>query len=181
MAQDLRWLRCFRRTPSRVAPEPVAEPVPPPAGDPAQAILAYWRRSGLPIRPGVASADVESFQRQHGVVLPADVLSFYRLADGSSTNDMDNALIRFWPLGEFKPVHEALNELHGSERWAYPGCFIFADYLIDSWLYAVRLTADPAQPAPVFRVLAGDPPRDAMAASFAELISRYAARPDRLV
>lgn len=114
-------------------------------------------------------------------MLPADVLSFYRLADGSGTNDMDNALIRFWPLGEVRPVHEALNELDGPERWAYPGCFVFADYLIDSWLYAIRLTADPAQPAPVFRVLAGDPPAEPMAASFAEFIAHYAARPDSIV
>src|SRR4051794_35422075 len=125
--------------------------------EPWRRIVEYWRRSGIGIRPGAAVAEIESFQLKYSVVLPTDVLEYLLIVDGSSDGFMDDDLYRFWPLSEIIPVHEELDERNGvvyPDRFAYPDCFVFADHLISSWLYAVKLTADPHQPAPVYRVTA---------------------------
>ncbi|HEY1398811.1 SMI1/KNR4 family protein [Roseateles sp.] len=129
-------------------------------------------------------AKVEAFQVKNGVALPADVLAYLMTVDGSSDGHMDVDLFRFWPLGEFVRVHEELDERGGviyPDRFAYPDCFVFADYLVNSWLYAVKLTADSKQPAPVYRVTASDPPGEQMSASFKEFMANYAAKPSSIV
>lgn len=129
-------------------------------------------------------ADVESFQLKYGVAVPADVLAYLLTVDGSSDGDMDEDLFRFWPLAEIVPVHEELDERGGvvyPDRFAYPDCFVFADYLVSSWLYAVKLTADPRQPAPVYRVTASQAPGEEMATSFREFMVSYARKPSSIV
>lgn len=147
-------------------------------------IIDYWRGSGIVIRPGVSMAEVESFQLKYGVAVPADLLEYLLAVDGSSDGEMDNDLFRFWPLSEVVPVHVELDERGGvvySDRFAYPECFVFADYLVNSWLYAVKLTADPGQPAPVYRVTASKDPGEQMSASFREFMESYAASPSSIV
>ncbi len=92
--------------------------------------------------------------------------------DGTG-DEMDEDLYRFWPLAEVKPVHEQLADTeHFSypDRFAYPDCFVFADHCIDCWDYAIKLTDDPTQPGPVFRVTGNDPPGEQMASSFREFM-----------
>lgn len=170
----------FRRT------QPVPEPANATESDrePWGRITKHWQRSGIVIRQGLSMADVESFQLKYGVVVPPDVLAYFLTVDGSSADDMDDDLFRFWPLAEVVPVHEELDERGGvvyPDRFAYPDCFVFADYLIHSWLYAVKLTADPTQPAPVYRVTGGDHPGEQMSASFGEFVARYAANPSSVM
>ena len=125
-------------------------------------------------------AEVESFQLKYGVAIPVDMVAYLTTVDGSSDGHMDVDLFRFWPLGELVPVHEELDMRGGviyPDRFAYPDCFVFADYLVNSWLYAVKLTTDPTQPAPVYRVTASETPGEQMSASFKEFMTNYAAKP----
>ena len=141
-----------------------------------------WRRSKIAIRPGVSSIDVTAFETRYGVVLPTDVRDYFRAADGTGDH-MDDGLYRFWPLAEVKPVHDVLvsDRFEYSDRYSYPDCFVFGDHCINCWDYAVRLTKDSMQPAPVFRVTGGEPPGEQMAASFREFMSRYAQNPDDIM
>jgi hypothetical protein len=86
---------------------------------------------------------------------------------------------------EVKPVHEELADTEWGfsypDRFAYPDCFAFADHCINCWDYAVKLTRDPLQPAPVFRVTASDPPGEMLAASFRDFMASYADNPDSIL
>ena len=142
-------------------------------------IVDRWRSSNIAIRPGVSPDDIDAFQNKYGVVLPVDVRKYFMTSDGIG-DDMDDDNFRFWPLSEVKPVHEELADTeHGiyPDRFAYPNCFVFADYCIWCWAYAVKLTDDPTQPAPVFGVTASETPGQQIAPSFREFMVNYAADP----
>jgi hypothetical protein len=134
------------------------------------------------VRPGVTQAGIVAFEVKYEVALPPDVREFFSAADGTG-DDMDHGLYRFWPLGEIQPVHDVLvsDRFTYSDRHSYPDCFAFADYCINLWDYAVKLTKDPLQPAPVFRVTGGDPPGEQMAESFREFMEQYAVNPDNIM
>jgi hypothetical protein len=53
--------------------------------------------------------------------------------------------------------------------------------MISCWLYAIKLTRDPTQPAPVYRVTGSDPPGEQMAASFRDFMGRYADDPESVM
>ena len=155
-----------------------------PTVEPWSKIIEYWRLSGISIRPGVQPLQVAEFQSKYGVTIPRDVLEYLEAVDGSSYDFMDSDFYRFWPLSEIRPVHEVLDDSNGviySDRFSYPDCFVFSDYLIDSWLYAVKFTGDSLQPAPVYRVTADATPGEQMAPSFREFMVRYAVDPNSIL
>jgi hypothetical protein len=141
-----------------------------------------WRRSKIVIRRGASQDDIAAFEAKYGVVLPPDVRAYFIAADGTG-DDMDEGLYRFWPLAEVQPVHDVLvsERFTYSDRFSYSDCFAFADHCINCWEYAVRLTKDAKQPAPVFRVTGGDPPGEQMTASFREFMEQYADNPNNVI
>jgi hypothetical protein len=145
--------------------------------DPWNRVIEAWRRSKIPIRAGVSAYAIAEFQSKYCVVLPTAVHEYFMAADGTA-DEMDDGLYRFWPLAEVKPVHE---ELADTDRFAYPDCFVFADHCINCWDYAVKLTDDPAQPAPVFRVTGSNSPGEQMSPSFREFMQRYADDPKNII
>lgn len=141
-----------------------------------------WRRSRIVIPHGATANEIAAFEAKYGVVLPPDVREYFIAANGTG-NDMDEGLYRFWPLAEVQPVHDILvsPRFIYPDRFAYPNCFAFADHSINCCDYALRLTDDPTQPAPVFRVTGSDPLGEQMASSFREFMGRYAESPDSII
>ncbi len=109
------------------------------------------------IPSGVTEKEIVSFEAKYRVVLPLDVRQYFMAANGTG-DAMDEVLCRFWPLMEVKPVHDVLEleRFNCPDRFAYPDCFLFADHCTRSWDYALQLTNDPTQPAPVFRFVRTD-------------------------
>ena len=145
-----------------------------------QRVIGRWRQSGLAIRPGASSAAIQDFESRRSVVLPRDVREYLEAVDGMEPGELDDDAFRFWSLSEVKPVHEQLAEGH-SDRWAYPDCFVIADWAIWAQFYAVRLTREADQPAPIFLVTGGDPPSGQAAPTFREFLARYAEDPHSLL
>jgi hypothetical protein len=148
-----------------------------------QSIVDRWRTDKIERRRGVASETLANFETNYGVLLPPAVREYFTFVDGTG-EDMGGHLYRFWPLDQVKPVHEVLADTDFCsypDRFSYPDCFVFADHCISCWDYALRLTNDPAQPAPVFRVTASDPPGEMMAASFLEFMRSYASDPGSII
>ncbi len=145
-------------------------------------VTEVWRNSNLAIRSGVTHHSIAAFERKYGVVLPADVRAYFLATDGTG-DEMDVGLYRFWPLAEVKRVQEDLvsDTFEYPDRFAYPDCFAFADHCINCWNYAVKLSDDSTQPAPVFRVTASDQPGEQMSSSFREFMERYAENPDNIL
>jgi len=151
--------------------------------DPWNRVIENWRRSKIPIRSGVSTDAILSFEAKYGVALPANVREYFMIADGTG-DEMDDDMYRFWPLAEVKPVHVVLKDTeHFSypDRFAYPDCFSFADHCISCWDYAFRLTDDPTQLAPVFRVTGSEPSGEQMASSFREFMTQYANTPNSII
>jgi hypothetical protein len=144
-----------------------------------QSIISYWAKLGLPIQLVASSEEIAEFEKKYQVALPADLLSYVQAVNGTGINESDEYLTSFLSLAEMRPVHEWLNDTKGVSypaRFAYPDCFVFADHFLSSWLYAVRITSDPANPGPVFRVT-GDLPIQVEARSFKEYMTKYANDP----
>lgn len=152
--------------------------------EPWSHIVEYWRKSGVPIRQAATLEMIDSFQKRYSVLLPPDLLEYLLVVDGTGTEYSDDLVTSFHPIADFKPVHEYVGEPKipaCSVHDAYSDCYVFADHMIDSWLYAVELTADPTQPGRVFRVLDHRVQDIPMAGSFREFMNSYASDPGNIL
>lgn len=152
--------------------------------EPWATIISYWRRYGLPIRQGVSLESIKAFEEKYQVALPSDFAEFLQAVDGTGINESDENILSFLSLSEIRPLHEVLDESGGvvyPDRFAYPNCFVFADYLMSSWLYAVQITSDATNLGPVYRVTASQAPVHMEAASFREFMMKYAVAPESVL
>jgi hypothetical protein len=135
-------------------------------------LIDRWRESGVAIQPGVDGAEVARFEAAHGVRLPDDLRSYLDAVNGTG-QDMDGDLLRFWPLEEFRPVQEVSVKI-------CPDCFVFADYCIAAWHYAVELPNGGARAGAVFTTGAASRCKQ-LTSSFREFIELYLSNPDNVV
>lgn len=148
--------------------------------EPWATIISYWQRYGLPIRRGVTSESIKAFEEKYQVALPVDFAEYLKAVDGTGINESDENILSFLALAEMSPVHEKLDDSGGvvyPDRFAYPNCFVFADYMMSCWFYAVQITPDSSTLGPVYRVTASEVPGQMEAASFREFMARYARDP----
>src|SRR6516164_6231150 len=89
---------------------------------------------GLEPPPGVSEADLDAFERRHGVRLPADMRSYFRILNGTGSTyaDGDDFLLCFWALEKLEPVPD-WTTADDRARW-----FVFADHCISSEVYTIR-------------------------------------------
>jgi len=126
-------------------------------------------------RPGIADEAVAEFEARQGVLIPTDVLTYLRACDGTGQGGMDSdACMSFWPLADILPVSDVLGDC---PSYDHPDCFVFADHLLHSWHYAVQLTPDPAQPAPVYCTLEAGWHSQPRWPSFREFMTAYVEDP----
>lgn len=109
-------------------------------------LRATWRAGRLTVRPGASVAEVEDFERTHGVLLPSDVRDYFLAVDGME-DEMDHSLNRFWPLAMLKPVSHVLDG-NDANRLLYPDYFVFLDHSISAFLWCVRVSRQQHQPRP---------------------------------
>jgi hypothetical protein len=144
--------------------------------------LAYWATSNAQPAPGASDAELAAFEAAHGVRLPPAFAALYRRADGNGGGDGN--LTRFWPLAEVRPLPE--EEPEAGWEAVLPDAreyFVFADYMIWSHAYAVRLTAGGSGDRVlwVFHPGGGRGPECAeVAASFEEFLADYTRDPDAI-
>ena len=139
-------------------------------------IRQKWEQEGLHVPRGVRGEALSAFERRYSVALPPAMRNYFQIADGNS--DMDKDFFTFWPLREMKLVSEELADPIHTDALDYPTCFIFADYLLWCFAYAIRLTADAEADGPVY--LVGGGPPVVVADTFLEFMQKYAADPDSL-
>lgn len=152
--------------------------------EPWTSIISYWSRCCLSIRQGVTLESIKAFEEKYQVTLPFDFAEYLQAVDGTGSDDSDENILSFLSLAEMRPVHEVLDDCGDvvyPDRFAYPKCFIFADYLMSSWLYAIQITSDAAALGPVYRVTASEIPGQMEAASFLEFMTRYAKDPESVL
>jgi len=110
-------------------------------------LRSYRLGCGTQVLPGVTQEQVTAFERHNGVLLPVDVRDYYLAADGMIDGDSDDCLISFWQLSRIEAAPDDLNKrLSASAKTRY---FFFADFLIDSHHFAMRLSESVAEPGPI--------------------------------
>lgn len=134
-------------------------------------LIAHWQANDCAACAGASAEEIENFQRHYEVVLPSSVRAYFEAANGQC-EEMGNDLFRFWPLSEVKPVSEELDSDIHTDRLDFPGYFVFADYLIWSWGYAVKIESISEFAAPV-HCLTGEKHTRQVASSFVEFIQKY--------
>jgi hypothetical protein len=144
--------------------------------DPWPEIVERWRREVGSVRRGAAETTIAGFEQKYGVVLPLDVRTYFRSVDGTGDRTVDDLCYRFWSLAEVQPVEDVV-----AGELSFPGCFVFADHLAESWLYAVNLSMNLLHPAAVYRVLGENESSEPLAPSFKEFMKRYVADPESIL
>jgi hypothetical protein len=145
----------------------------------AERLRDRWAAQKIPIRHGVGPAEIRAFEARAGVAMPPDLRDYFETVDGMERWSSDEEMLEFLHLGAVASVAEELVEFRGipdygdlatilesPERY-----FVFADYMIRSHVYAIRLDPDAYRETPVVG-LAGSLVWRA-AGSFTEFAEKY--------
>jgi len=122
----------------------------------AKQFREFWRRRSLPARDGVSSKSLADFERKNQVTLPAEMRELFGLMDGTEGASADD--LTLWPIQEMKRVPEVFTGadyscLNPHSPQFLPSAedyFVFADYLIYSFCYAILLTENKPQGEVIF-------------------------------
>ena len=127
-------------------------------------LLKYWTSAKVNISPPVSVRDIEEFESSNTVSLPEDFRRYLLAANGLVDRDSDACMISFWSLNEIEPIiHE------DQEVEVY---FKFADFLIDSHHYAMKLKPSSALDLGSIWALAG-PHKTKVANTFQDFLKLY--------
>jgi hypothetical protein len=107
-----------------------------------ESLKEQWKREKIDLNIGLSSNEINLWEVNNKAILPDDMKAFFLEINGMTLNSCDKDLIRFWSLGELKPLKTLSSELAVSSYISRPDTiYIFADYTIMSHFYAIRLTA----------------------------------------
>jgi hypothetical protein len=141
-------------------------------------LRGYWDSNHIHIRSGLSPEAIQRFETQYNVVFPSDLREYLLVIDGMD-GETDNELLEFLPLADVKPVPEELASFAGIPDYSsicdgLPDAskfFVFADYMIRSHVYAIRLRADSHASTPVIWICG--PYWSEIAPSFSAFIENY--------
>jgi len=146
-------------------------------------LIAHWRGCNLEVPLAVDSSSIRTFERHFKVVLPEDMRAYFLTANGNGA-EFDPELFRFWQLAELIPVHEQFTDVFPashSERFNYPGCFIFADHSISLCDYAIQLNPSGNHAGAIYRVPSSTLTGIPLALSFTQFIEMYLSNPQSVL
>jgi hypothetical protein len=127
---------------------------------------------GVKVCPGASIEELEAFERRRGVTLPSDVRELMLTENGFEDGEWDDELNEWYPLSKWERMTEVY---HVSDPIPdVDDYFVFADYCLHGWLYAVRLTPAASGENTVIGYCAGGKtPVWQIADSFTGLIEAY--------
>lgn len=96
-------------------------------------LVAYWSRLGGNLRSGASEEELVAFEDRYQVQLPNDLR--VTLAAVNGCEEWDDNMITFLSLGEILPIKEYWKGYWPDE----PEYFAFAEHLLDSFAFAIRL------------------------------------------
>ncbi|RLZ08929.1 SMI1/KNR4 family protein [Acinetobacter sp. 2JN-4] len=82
--------------------------------------------------------EVLAFGYKYQVKLSPILRAYFLEFNGIANRDMDDNYFTFLSLAEFRSV-ESISTNSDSDKLLYPNCFVFSDYLVWCWGYAVQL------------------------------------------
>jgi hypothetical protein len=111
----------------------------------ANRVRARWEDIRAGIRPGVAAAEISSFEATHRIRLDISVVEFYQMVDGMACGDSE--AFQAWALTSIGPVPSVVARFRGIPDYGgicetLPDAgdyFAFGDCMCWSHVLAVRL------------------------------------------
>ena len=139
-------------------------------------LKAQWVAQGAKVRPGVTGEALRNFEAVHAVCLPQDMRDYFLAVDGMEEVDtMTGNFFFFWPLHAVKTVSEELGPEAQAGIIESNQYFLFADYCLWCWGYAIRLTNNPTGDNSVFCTGSSLDNAGVVAGSFTEFVELYLA------
>ena len=135
----------------------------------ASDVKAYWEARGAVCRSGASLADIHGFMERNHVIIPDDLYEYFSMVNGIL--DFDEHMMAFWPLDKFASLAEVDNDANRIEIEDADRLFVFADFMIESNYYAIRLYGDHAEENVVVSTAAPSP--YVVARSFSEFLRMY--------
>ena len=140
-----------------------------------RALRHHWARQELDTGKPASEAELLAWEQRYGVRLPSDLRAYFRELNGTARHqqfdrEWDEDMIRFYPLEDFRPLGEETPDTAVPNATDF---FVFADYSIWAWGYAIRLM--PAEAAGEVHVVY-DSETVRVASSFSEFVRGYLAR-----
>jgi SMI1 / KNR4 family (SUKH-1) len=138
----------------------------------------HWQQAGTIALQTASEAELARFAQKHQIQLPADLVRYFALVNGTG-GEYVKPFFRFYALAEVQSVAERFHDYHGVPKYSdllhtwpeYGQFYVFADYMIHSLAYAIRLNPQTTSTNPVF-VLCGGTYRP-IAGSFTEFLALY--------
>lgn len=127
----------------------------------------YYSDRGVsgPKPPCATAEQIAEFEERNQVVLPEDLREYFLRFNGTN-GDGDEQLFAFWQLDKLKSLSDCKSNLAQMDRY-----FLFADYMISCWEFAVYLGDGPAiQNRVIIPDFAGRP---IIASNFSDFIELY--------
>ena len=147
------------------------------AGANTERLVETWLSRAHKPRPGASQETIRTIQAEKGVTFPDDLIAFYCAADGTDEMDPED-YVRFWQLGEVQAALDMLPaewlDSQPERRESHDGVFVFADVLISSHEFGIRLGGERTGEVVL---LALETPI-VVARSFTEFLRRYLTEPD---
>jgi SMI1 / KNR4 family (SUKH-1) len=135
-------------------------------------LIGHWKSQGLAIAEGAANHELVEFEAREGVRIPKDFRAYLEQVNGmiqAAPDVCDVNLFAFWPLNRIKSIRDECPE-YAKDRTAQ-NFFVFADYMIWSWAYAVEMNAIESEAGQV--ILVGGLRPQVVSRSFTEFVDLY--------
>jgi hypothetical protein len=142
-------------------------------------LTKYWQGQGLRIAPPATEGEIEAFENKYVIQMDQQFRAYLLTVNGmlQTANDQcDSNLFAFWQLGRIRPVAEECPELQTTAE--EKRCFVFADYMIWSWAYAIDFNSSSSNAGRV--ILVGGLREQFVASSFHEFVHLYVQDSPRL-
>jgi hypothetical protein len=124
------------------------------------------------IAPPATEPEIQAFERRYQTEIHSEFRSYLRAVNGmlqSSNDQCDSNLFSFWQVDRIRPVAEECPNLQTAPTEGR--YFVFADYMLWSWAYAIDLRAGSADAGKV--ILVGGLSPQCVASSFYEFVRLY--------
>lgn len=135
-----------------------------------ESLRKFWLRQGVKLNLGASEDALAAFEAKYNVHLPSDLRDYFAAVngfDGSEGWVTDSELITFLGLDEVKSVSEYWSpEVADADSY-----FVFADYSLAAFVYAIRLVNDSGDGSSVVVIYDCEPLK--VASSFSEFAKDY--------
>ena len=140
----------------------------------ADRLLTHWKRQGIELSHPASEDEISRFEDTFNVRLPRDFREYLLTINGIEADAGEVGWFTFWPV---RQIEEEAKKIRAQEARTEDGSshFWFADYFIQSNLFGIHLSNDPAMPNTIV-----DWSKQVVAHSFSEFVDLYISDPTRL-